>query len=105
MIVVALQSNAVPYQLKNGSVLLAGTCGSSSRSPLPGADGEQIQLLIADPGNFFGPFKAVAGQFGGTLWMEDEPGEGKLRSTSPRHVCCTIIDILTHPAQQLLVFE
>ena len=103
MIVVALQSNAVPYQLKNGSVLLAGTCGSSSRPPLPGADGEQIQLLIAEPGNFFGPFMAVTARFGGALWMEDEPGEGKLQSTSPRRACCKIINIFTHPSQQLLV--
>ena len=72
---VACTNNAVPYQLRNGSVLMAGTCGSSHPS-LPGADGEQITLSIADKNNFFGPFTRIPGQgFGGSLWKEDEPGE------------------------------
>lgn len=81
-----LQDNAVPYQLKNGSILLAGTCGSINGSPIPrsllpgsslGSNTEKIQLLIAAPGNFFGPFRANSR----SLWMEDEPGEGELQST------------------------
>ena len=76
-------ANAVPYQLRNGSILLASTCGSIATSPsLPGRDSEAIQLLIAKPGDFFGPFEAVAGHgFGGLLWSEEEPGEGRHTKT------------------------
>lgn len=54
-------NNAVPYQLRNGSILMAGTCGNSHPS-LHGADGEQITLAIADKNHFFGPFRKIAGQ-------------------------------------------
>ena len=91
--VLFLQDNAVPYQLKNGSVLLAGTCGSSS-STIPGSDNEQIDLFIAAPGRFFGPFRQITGRgFGGSLWMEDEPGEGELQGTilyAERCACCRL---------------
>eukprot|EP01047_Picozoa_sp_COSAG01_P008029 COSAG01_NODE_311_length_19072_cov_73.511727_17_plen_143_part_00 len=59
-------NNAVPYQLRNGSILMAGTCGNSHPS-LHGADGEQITLAIADKNHFFGPFRKIAGQGFGVL--------------------------------------
>ena len=69
-------NNAVPFQLKNGSLLMAGTCGSNTATTLKGNDGEQITMAIAEPKAFFGPFVAIKGKgFGGNLWDENEPGE------------------------------
>eukprot|EP01051_Picozoa_sp_SAG22_P006500 SAG22_NODE_428_length_10591_cov_8.858178_3_plen_340_part_00 len=54
-------NNFVTWQLRNGSILAAGTCGDMSfpDGTNPGNDGEKIWLGIAAPGDWAGPFVTV----------------------------------------------
>jgi hypothetical protein len=39
-------NNAVPFQLKNGSILMGGTCGANTAVHLAGADTEQVRVRL-----------------------------------------------------------